>query len=185
MTAHGPHVPMCPCAHVRLLACEMPYGAHHTQHEECQRAHTSPSHTRQASLTPAPTAATGRLLVVPGDVDAPGLVCSIASANASYTSASSQCQATGLDLGTVSGAGSNVALRALAPADRRLWLGARRSLLDGAWRWPDGAELDYLNWAQGRPSGEGDCVEMTEKGTWSDVACFAAAYTIPFACCGG
>jgi hypothetical protein len=181
MTAHVPHVRLLPCE--RPCCTAVPTGPH-----KARRLPAAPfkpqACARQHSLTPAP-AATGRLLVVPGDVDAPGLVCSIASANASYSSASSQCHATGLDLGTVSGAGSNVALRALAPADHRLWLGARRSPHDGTWRWPNGAELEYLNWAQGRPSGEGDCVEMTENGTWSDVACFAAAYTIPFACCGG
>ncbi len=122
--------------------------------------------------------------MVPGDVDAPGLVCSITNASASYSSASSQCQATGLDLATASSYASNVALRALARADTRLWLGARKAGGGGAWHWPDGAALQWSQWAVGRPSGEGECLEMTEDGTWSDVACFASAYTIPFACCG-
>ncbi|XP_070535731.1 macrophage mannose receptor 1-like [Ptychodera flava] len=59
-----------------------------------------------------------------------------------------------------------------------MWIGLSDTLTKKKYRWQDGSEVDYTNWAQGEPNGERDnqehCVEMHfggYGGKWNDANC--------------
>ena len=37
---------------------------------------------------------------------------------------------------------------------------------DGVWGWTDGSELDYEDWHQPEPSGDGDAASINFNGEW-------------------
>ncbi|XP_070175303.1 macrophage mannose receptor 1-like [Littorina saxatilis] len=64
-----------------------------------------------------------------------------------------------------------------------VWLGLSKGLSDG-FRWSDGTETEFDNWADGEPSDTDsgqhqDCVQAAiSDGTWNDVDCFDANYYV-------
>lgn len=58
------------------------------------------------------------------------------------------------------------------------WIGLSRA--GGDWTWADGKAVSYLNWDNGQPTSDGDCVFMlTSTGKWSIANC---AILRPFLC---
>ena len=57
---------------------------------------------------------------------------------------------------------------------KEVWIGLRRSSLNGGWYWYDQAALDVTRWAAnepGRPA-EGQCAAMNlDEYNWSDQSC--------------
>ncbi|XP_043920561.1 macrophage mannose receptor 1 isoform X2 [Protopterus annectens] len=64
----------------------------------------------------------------------------------------------------------------LSDKTRSFWIGMFRNV-DGQWLWIDNSAVEFVNWADGKPSGEDDtshedCVEMySAKGTWNNNYC--------------
>ena len=58
------------------------------------------------------------------------------------------------------------------------WIGLKKS--DSTWKWTDGSTTTDANWAQGEPSGDGECVTFdhtiinsNESYPWNDQPCYA------------
>lgn len=57
-----------------------------------------------------------------------------------------------------------------AEAEQRAWIGLSDRREEGVFRWVDGSEPIYTNWAPGEPNDVGgeDCAEMLPDGRWND-----------------
>lgn len=54
-----------------------------------------------------------------------------------------------------------------------VWLGLyEKNGKEGRWRWSDGTDYSFTNWAEGKPSDSGDCGMMHRSG-WIDFFCEA------------
>jgi hypothetical protein len=52
----------------------------------------------------------------------------------------------------------------ISGAVENVWIGAkRRTDNNNQFVWNDGTDIDYTNWAEGSPSGNGDCVQMKSQ----------------------
>ncbi|XP_070537335.1 macrophage mannose receptor 1-like [Ptychodera flava] len=60
-----------------------------------------------------------------------------------------------------------------------LWIGLNDRKSEGVWRWTDGSEVNYLNWAPNEPNGETEenCCEISPGfgGLWNDWKCSESA----------
>ncbi|MCG3173946.1 MAG: hypothetical protein GMKNLPBB_02158 [Myxococcota bacterium] len=58
-----------------------------------------------------------------------------------------------------------------------MWLGMSDWPTEGKWRYSQGTEVTYFNWAPGEPNNQGDedcaIINWGQKGKWADVDCFS------------
>jgi len=86
-----------------------------------------------------------------------------------YAEAKSAVQALGGKLPKIETAGENQWIASVN--DGSIWLGATDVASEGNFKWNDGSNLSYSNWASGEPNNYGsgeDYVHMYSNGTWND-----------------
>ncbi|XP_061896727.1 galactose-specific lectin nattectin-like isoform X2 [Entelurus aequoreus] len=63
------------------------------------------------------------------------------------------------------------------------WIGFTDAVVEGSFIWTDGSIVDFTNWANNRPSSNGDrnCAIINFRGedTWNDIRCIRRR---PFVC---
>ena len=62
-----------------------------------------------------------------------------------------------------------------------VWLGGFDSGSEGYWEWTDGSQVNFTNWATGRPHPlytELDCLTIQYDGKWKDVICTRPKYYV-------
>ncbi|XP_071511250.1 macrophage mannose receptor 1-like [Diadema antillarum] len=101
-----------------------------------------------------------------------------------WYSARYECQRLGGDLASIHSKAENEFIREIIQSRfgfRDVWIGLTRSE-DGGFMNTDNTPVDYVNWANGEPSGDWrgsseDCVEMytNNYGTWNNADCFSQA----------
>ena len=106
----------------------------------------------------------------------------------SSDAARASCAAAGGALARIDDAAENTWLRTTADAmgfATFLWIGGRDDLVEGEWRWPDGAQFWqgdgtggptglFVNWTASEPDDSGnreDCALLWTDGNWRDYAC--------------
>jgi len=105
----------------------------------------------------------------------------------SWSSADTICKnidgvATGWFLTTVNNGTENTYIDGLTT--NPLWIGLNDVTAEGTYVWTSGISSAHTNWAGGQPddSGNADCIEMQNGGTWTDLVC--ASSTRRFVCEG-
>tara|TARA_B110000285_G_C14904017_1_gene504636 strand:- start:104 stop:814 length:711 start_codon:yes stop_codon:yes gene_type:complete len=67
------------------------------------------------------------------------------------------------------------AVKAYGTSKGQLWLGAADTQSEGAWRWADGSNVEFQNWAKHEPNDAGgleDCATFGgSAGNWNDDSC--------------
>jgi len=130
----------------------------------------------------------------PGVKDPGGTCFILVTGPAVAAEAEAGCIARGGHLATIKNAQENATVTALVSTTASAFLGANDLVVEGTFRWPDGAPLTYTNWRSGEPNNGGtgatyqeDCVVIQGLlgGVWDDRPCApppAGAGTYAYVC---
>ncbi|XP_070539927.1 perlucin-like protein isoform X2 [Ptychodera flava] len=98
----------------------------------------------------------------------------------SWSSAKQQCALKGAKLVTINDNFEDAFIREIARLEGYMWIGFNDITTEGYWRWDDGSQVTFFNWAQGRPStsssNTNDCAVLHRysNGQWYDQNCNTA-----------
>ena len=92
-----------------------------------------------------------------------------------YATAAAMCEAMGLTLASIESERENGIASALSGGSV-FWIGLDDRLVEGTFRWLDGATSSYRKWSPNEPNnnlGKEDCINLSPSnlGRWDDVLC--------------
>ncbi|GFS20985.1 metalloendopeptidase [Elysia marginata] len=91
-----------------------------------------------------------------------------------FSAAEADCEESNGTLTTASDAKEQEFVSSLKGTED-IWLGLKDTVVEGTFRWANGARLTYSNWREGEPNDRGkfgeDCVHMVRSGKWNDRDC--------------
>nr|XP_006813569.1 PREDICTED: macrophage mannose receptor 1-like [Saccoglossus kowalevskii] len=98
-----------------------------------------------------------------------------------WDTARERCRNDGGDLATIHSKEQQAYITSrLRDIDYAMWIGLNDVAWEGQFRWSDGSEVKFVNWAEGEPNGGDveDCTELHFRaygGLWNDAACSSTA----------
>lgn len=97
------------------------------------------------------------------------------AANQSWDAAKASCEAAGAHLVTITSAAEQTVAAGFASGKER-WIALRRpngsAANDASYTWSTGeARGGFSSWASNEPNGSGECVRLTNGGSWGDTSC--------------